>query len=251
LTEAAGIPDAERSDIRLVADYLSGDEHAFGVLVDRYAPRLRGMCWRYLHDDQLVEDVLQETLLRLFQTMPRIDSEFNVSGWIHRIAVNLCLDELRRRARLGDFHPMDVEDAEAALAGVVDADCAGRPHEAFDARMTRELIRVAAAQLPPRQRTVLVLRDVRGVSQADAAEELGISVGAVQGILFRARERFRAEYVYAAGLQDRPADCATTAFTLENVALGDLRRDRLSAVRRHLDGCADCKPRFNSASTAA
>lgn len=233
-----GTTRPKNTDALLVAAFRAGDEDAFAKIVERYQHQLSGMCWRYLRDAHLVEDVVQEAFLRLFENRAQVDGAFNVSGWLHRIAVNLCLDELRGRARRGHLHP-DLEDFE-----IPDRDRSARPDEAYEIALTRETMRGAAKQLPARQFAVLVLRDVMGKSQADTAAELGISGTAVQGILFRARERFRTEYVALARPGTEPVACATVRFTLESVTMCGLRRDRYAAVSRHLFSCPACWSRF-------
>ena len=249
---SAGVDrDTAAVEICLVGAFRAGDESAFDALVARQEPRLRRLCRRYLRDEHAVDDILQECFARLLQPL-RSAVTLDAGAWLHRTATNLCRDHLRRR-RVRDSRAANTPAgaADGAFPELPDADPAVLPPEALDLALTRAMIRAAAGQLPPRQRSVLVLRDVWGLSQEDAAAALGMSPGAVQGTLFRARERFRAEYVGAMGMNDRPAECATVAYTLDTIAPSQLRADRLSALRRHARTCDSCRLRLEIVTPAA
>lgn len=245
------LPDAVTTDAhrgalggpKLVEAMRRGDERAFAELVRRYSRRLHGMCMRYLHDEHLADDTVQETFLRMLENLARVDDDLNLGPWLHRIATNLCLDELRRHRRAIRWLDSDEDGQESLLFQVIDGDRARQPEHAFDDCVVRDRVRAAASRLPARQLTVLA-NDLCDVSQADTARALGVSVGAVQGILFRARERFRSEYMELAGTGGLPPECATVAFTLEMVPLRSLRLDRLKALRRHLSECGRTCTRF-------
>jgi len=232
-------------DLALLSAHLRGDESAFAILMVRYQGRLRGMCWNYLHDAEMVEDVLQDTFCQVLERIPRVDGDLNLSAWVHRIAANLCIDELRRRGRRAELQTAG--DAEPALSSVVDEDRLGRPEEAFDLDVTRRLVRAAILQLPERQRDVLILRDVCGRSEAETARALGSSTGAVQGILHRARESFRETYIALESDEALPGECGQVAFVFEHLRLASLRKDRLGAVERHVGECRWCRARFGRA----
>src|SRR5439155_828136 len=87
------------SDLDLIRDYLAGDVAAFDTLFRRYHKAIYGLTFRLLRDRQLAEDLTQETFFQILRTIHRINDSFNFSAWIHRIATNLCYDELRRRKK--------------------------------------------------------------------------------------------------------------------------------------------------------
>jgi len=209
------------------------------------------MCWNYLHDTEMVEDVLQDTFCHLLERAPEVDPTFNVSAWVHRIAANLCIDELRRRARRSEVQVSGNTAGLAALE-VVDNDRCGRPDEALELDLTRELVRSAILALPARQREVLILRDVHGCSEAATACRLSVSSGSVQGLLHRAREGFKEAYVSSLARDDGlPLECGQVAFVFEHLRLGSLRKDRLRTVKRHLAECRECEARFRPAAASS
>jgi RNA polymerase sigma factor (sigma-70 family) len=118
-------------DVALMTAYRGGDDRAFVDLIGRYESRLRGMCWHYLRDHDMVDDVLQETFCRVIEGAYRIDQGFNVAAWIHRIAANLCIDELRRRTQRTRSHVV-YADADSVVNDIADTDQRGRPEKALE-----------------------------------------------------------------------------------------------------------------------
>jgi RNA polymerase sigma-70 factor (ECF subfamily) len=129
-----------------------------------------------LHD---ADDALQETLLRAWKGSDRYEPRAKLSGWLHTIATNVCLSAIARRRS----QPVEVDDLDRLQP---------YPDRLLDDLVTRETVELAfitAIQLlPPKQRAVLILRDVLGWSAKEVAEALGDSVGAVTSALQRARK---------------------------------------------------------------
>lgn len=230
-------------DAALLLAVRGGDDAAFDRLMFRYQAKLRGMCWNYLHDADLVDDILQDTFCNVLESHNRIDAEFNVSSWMHRIAANLCIDELRRRTRRSQTHVAGAA-FESELLAVLDDDRRGRPEDALELKTVRAMVRAAIDSLPARQRDVLIMRDVRRMSEAEVALSLGLTTGAVQGMLHRARETFREAYVAAQNDAAASGECGQVTFTFQHLRISSLRRDRLKALERHVEECARCRPRF-------
>jgi RNA polymerase sigma-70 factor, ECF subfamily len=201
---------------------------AFAQLVERYRPELQVHCYRMLGSFEDSEDLVQETFLRAWRNR----ASFSLRGtssfraWLYRIATNACLDVLRRRPRR-ILPPQVAPAADPAVAPSPPADlpwlqpypdrllepiapAEDEPGAVVVARETIELAFLAAIQhLPPRQRAVLILRDVVGWSAKDTATLLEGSVASVNSALQRARatlgERLperRTEWVPSPGLSD-------------------------------------------------
>ena len=178
-----------------------GDEEAFRELVDPHQGELQLHCYRILGSVQDAEDVLQETLLAAWRGLERFDGRSSLRAWLYRIATNRCLNALRDKGR----RPRKVEAIaeppeptrrsepiwlepypDARLEAV--ADTSPGPEARYELREAVSLAFVAALQhLPPRQRAVLVLRDVLGFRAAEVADILETSAAAVKGALQRAR----------------------------------------------------------------
>lgn len=178
---AAAFPEAEADDGALVRAAARGEVAAFEALYRRHAGRVHGVIARLVGGaGSGAEDLTQEAFVRAWQALPAFRFESAFGTWLHRLAVNTALMELRsRRSR-----PLD-EDEEA-LDYVGAADSAG---QRTALRMDLER---AVAGLPPRARAVLVLYDVEGWTHEEIAAELGIAVGSSKAQLHRARQLLRA-----------------------------------------------------------
>lgn len=177
----------------------AGDERAFRELTDPYRRELQIHCYRILGSVQDAEDLLQETLLAAWRGLDKFEGRSSLRSWLYRIATNRCLNALRdseRRpldarsdlpppTRIGE--PLWLEPyPDSMLEGV--ADLAPGPEARYEGKEAIALAFVAGLQhLPPRQRAVLVLRDVLGFSAAEVAEMLDGSEASVNGALQRAR----------------------------------------------------------------
>ena len=167
-------------DVILVRRAASADMAAFEALYRRHHRRVHGVIVRLVGQaGARAEDLTQEAFVRAWQALPCFRFESAVSTWLHRLAVNTALMELRsRRGRPG------MDDDEDALDSLPTADTAG------NAMLGRDLER-AVATLPPRARAVLVLHDVEGWKHEEIAAELGMAVGSSKAQLHRARHLLR------------------------------------------------------------
>jgi RNA polymerase sigma-70 factor, ECF subfamily len=170
--------------------------------LEQYRVELTGYCYRMLGSAFEAEDAVQDTLVRAWRALDRFDGRSSLRTWLYRIATNVCFDMLdgrRRRARPMDLGP--ATDAGAALGEplpevtwiqpIPDARVSSENADPADAAVSRESIRlafVAALQhLPPRQRAVLILREVLQWRAAEVAKLLDTSVASVNSALQRAR----------------------------------------------------------------
>jgi RNA polymerase sigma-70 factor (TIGR02960 family) len=181
-----------------------GDQEAFGALVDPYRRELQLHCYRILGSLQDAEDLLQETLLAAWRGLDSFEERSSLRAWLYRIATNRCLNKLRdaRRRPLEVRHdlpkptrmsePLWLEPyPDVLLEGI--ADETPGPEARYEAKEAVALAFVAGLQhLAPRQRAVLVLRDVLGFSAAEAADMLDTSEPSANSALQRARATLEA-----------------------------------------------------------
>lgn len=167
-------------DVALARRAARADVQAFEQLYRRHHRRVHGVIVRLVGQaGARAEDLTQEAFVRAWQALPGFRFESAVSTWLHRLAVNTALMELRaQRSRPG------LDGDEEALAAAATPDTAGQ------ALLGRDLER-AVATLPPRARAVLVLHDVEGWKHEEIAEELGMAVGSSKAQLHRARGLLR------------------------------------------------------------
>jgi RNA polymerase sigma-70 factor (ECF subfamily) len=233
------------TDLELIQSYLAGDVGAFDTLFRRYHKAIFGLTFRLLRDRQLAEDLTQETFFQILRTIHRINESFNFSAWIHRIATNLCYDELRRRKKFPEAQDVDDEEAEAAVLQVPDQDMRKSPETALEIQQLRDAVYSVAIRLPEKYRLVLTLRELQGLSYAKIARQMGVSESAVETLLHRARRRFKEEYLYLEGKgQAEENRCGTITYLLENFPAGTLRREQRKMVAQHLEFCHACAVRY-------
>ena len=170
----------EDPDLDLVRRVGAGDGPACAALVDRHLARILGLAGRMLGSRADAEEVAQEVFLRVWQQAGRWRAgEARFSTWLHRVAVNLCQDRLRRRR-------------ETSLEAAGDPPSPDPPPEAAlqrDAVVAR--VGEALRQLPERQRTAILLSHYQELGNVEAAAVLGISVEALESLLARGRRRLK------------------------------------------------------------
>jgi RNA polymerase sigma-70 factor (ECF subfamily) len=172
----------------------SGDEVAFGQLVERYRGELGAHCYRMLGSAADAEDALQDTMLRAWRGLPAFEGRSSLRSWLYRIATNACLKAIERRPKRllpVDYGPAaDPHDEPAPpLAESTWVEPYPTPEDRYEQRESIELAFIAALQhLPPRQRAVLILRDVLGFSGQEVAEALETTPASVYSALQRAHK---------------------------------------------------------------
>jgi RNA polymerase sigma-70 factor (TIGR02960 family) len=204
----------------LLARARAGDGQAFGQLTAPYRRELQVHCYRILGSAQDAEDALQETLLAAWQGLGGFQERSSIRTWLYQIATSRCLNALRaasRRPRMSSPPPgLDPPDPtrlgevvwlepypDLLLEGL--ADHAPGPEARYEVSETISLAFITALQLlPPRQRAVLILRDVLGFRAREVAGILGASVGSVTSALRRARATLQHRLEPPAGREPPP-----------------------------------------------
>lgn len=197
------------SDRELLQAARGGSREAFSRLTEQHRRELLAHCYRMLGSTRDAEDQVQETLLKAWNKLDSFEGRAPFRAWLYKIATNACLDELSRRPRRG--LPMDFSEA-ADPAGDLNpaitdpiwlepfpdawlASAPADPAARFDQRESVTLaFMVALQRLPPRQRAVLLLRDVLGFPAREVATLIESSVAAVNSALYRARARLSERY---------------------------------------------------------
>ncbi len=170
----------------LVAAARAGDRAAFDELVRMTYLETYTLAVRLTGDEEDARDVVQETYLRAFRGVKRFRGDAQFSTWLYRITANCAATQLGRRAR----HRHDELSEEV---GVADLRLAANPEPSVELGATRDRLREALGALPPRLRSVVVLRDIYDLPHDAIAAELGISETAAKVRLHRARRKLREE----------------------------------------------------------
>jgi RNA polymerase sigma-70 factor (ECF subfamily) len=165
-------PDSAQDLTDLCQRCGAGDEEAFSQVYGLFSRQLYGTALRMLGRSDEAEDAVQDTFLTFYKQSAGLEVS-NLGGWLHRVTVNRCLDQIRRRKRRGEVELFD-DRARPPRGQTLD-------------------IQKALGKLPDRARTVFVLHDVEGFKHREVAEMLQISEGTSKSQLFRAREVLRQE----------------------------------------------------------
>lgn len=174
----------EVPDEALLVAFANGDAMAGRDLLARLAPMLFGYATRVLGDRAEAEDVVQDTMLRLWKIAPDWrQGEARVSTWAYRVAANLCTDRLRKRRSQGAVDIASIAEPVADLASVVDSMTDAARGKALDA---------ALHALPDRQRQAVILRHIEGLSNPEIAKIMDIGVEAVESLTARGKRALKA-----------------------------------------------------------
>jgi RNA polymerase sigma-70 factor (ECF subfamily) len=176
------------SDLKaLVKAARSGDRLAFQQLVDATRANLFHLILSILRDHQDAEDTLQEVYIKVYKNLPRFREEARVTTWMHRIAVNTCMDR-KRGARVIE---LSVGDEPDQADEVRETKPETHPDRALAARDIREQIAAAKNDLTPFERTIFTLRHEQELKLREIADTLSCTEGTVKNILFRAIRKLR------------------------------------------------------------
>jgi RNA polymerase sigma-70 factor (ECF subfamily) len=216
----------------LVQAAQSGRSEATDELIERYYPRVYSFVSAQKPAAD-AEDLTQEVFARALRALPRFNGEYQFGAWLLQIARNVCIDEARRSTRRPQpTDPVDLVELETQFQP-------DHVWESVSAQIAVTTVHKALARLPKRQRTVLVLRELEGMSYADIAIAQRISTRAVEISLSRARKRMRVELAGLDLAEEEMAECRRMASILATDPAAMSRED----VSGHLRTCRLCQAR--------
>lgn len=229
---AGGVPDAG-----LVDGLRAGSRDAFEQLYELYRARIYNLALRILQSPEDARDITQDVFIKVYRRLPgsRL-TDLQLKPWLYRVAVNACYDHLRTRKVHRDID--------------IVSDTRAMPVDTFEQAEMSQLVEQTLGDLSERHRTVLVLKDIHGLRHDEIAGILGISRGATETLLFRARESFRTHYTDLTA--ELPAPACTFARDAAVTAIGgDLSGDERRRVRAHADHCSACRATVKTWGAAA
>lgn len=187
-------------DQRLIEQCVSGDDTACADLVRLHSRMVGTVIWRVVGDDSVVEDLAQDTFLRVFRALPVFKGHAKLSTWICTIAHHVAIDHVRK---MGHYRDDALPDSEEALDALLERHHAGFPNPeslASRAQLDR-LVQDGLARLPEKYRLPLVYAAIDGLDYGTIAAMLNVPIGTVKTLVFRGKQLLRTRISVALGVE--------------------------------------------------
>ena len=176
----------ERDERDLVKRCLTGDQDACSRLVAGYARMVGTVIWRATGDQNAVDDLAQETFLRVFRALPYFDARAKLSTWIYTIAHRVSIDHLRKSGRWREESLLTDEDSWTVAV-------AATPEAVVARQELDQLVRNGLARIPEKYRIPLVYAAIDGLDYPTIAAMLGVPIGTVKTLVFRGKRMLKEE----------------------------------------------------------
>jgi len=186
---------SEVSDGSLAQRTIAGDQQSFEVLVQRYNVPLFNFIYHFLGDYDQACDILQQVLLQLYVSLPTLRIGDPLKAWLFKVARNRCVDELRRKRaiRFSELEPVNDEEEMSPLVAVPDTN--PLPEELAERRDLQQSLHKAIQSLPPKFRSVVVLRYAAQLSFSEIGQTLEMPEATAKTYFQRAKPLLRAALV--------------------------------------------------------
>ena len=184
----------EADDLALVRRAQAGEADAFRALVVRYQRKVYALALGIVKDADLAWDVAQEAFVRVHGHLGEFEGKSSFSTWLFRISTHVAIDSVRKERATQKDDVDDLRDADLTGAGegILATSLGNDPRQNLLRRELVEKMQAALDTLPEKHRTILVLRELEGLSYEELAERLGIHKGTVMSRLFHARKKMQA-----------------------------------------------------------
>ncbi len=183
------------TDEELVRNTLKGDESCFEQIVKKYERLVYSICYRMFNNKEDALDYSQETFVKVYKNMEKAIGKGNFKSWICTIATNTCLDELRKRSKKKTLSLDEQYDTGDNNVKYEVADDAPTPLEELVTKEDNSLLNEAINQLSDDYKSIIVLRDIEGLSYDEIGEILDITIGTVKSRISRARKKLQKLYI--------------------------------------------------------
>lgn len=178
---------------QLISDLINRKESSFKYLVDKYQQRLYGSCFALLLNEMDAEDLTQEVFIEVYESISSFKGNASLSTWMHRIAVNACLDFIRKKKRKKRFAFMTslFNDDQSEKAEIIGLTNFISPAHQLEDKERAMVLAKAVNKLPESQRTAFNLNKIEDLSYAEIAVIMDLTESSVTSLLFRAKENLR------------------------------------------------------------
>ena len=171
----------------LIRQLKSGDEQAFNEMVELYSKKLYYLCLKMLQNESDAEDTVQTIFLKAYTNISRFEEKSSISTWLYRIGVNVCTDLLRKRKKevKSSLYATNSEEEEFALEIPDEKE---NVEETVLQKERKEALYRAIHTLKPKQKQLIILREIENLSYEEIADILKMNVGTVKSGINRARK---------------------------------------------------------------
>jgi RNA polymerase sigma-70 factor, ECF subfamily len=180
-------PAGNSNDLQLIDRFKGGDAAAFEEIVLNYQDGIYSLCRRMLSNAHDAEDAAQDVFLKAYRGLPAFRPEASLSTWLHRIAVNTCIDHRRKPVFESLFRSSG--DGEEAQIEAFSGDPS--PERLYESRQMGQALQRSLGRLSGKLRAAIVLKEMEGLSYEEIADVLGISLGTVKSRIARARDELQ------------------------------------------------------------
>ena len=177
-------------DVQLIRKILSGDDAAFGILIEKHRKSVHTLAWRNTQDFHHAEEIVQDTFLRVYKKLPTLKNHDQFAGWLHAIANHLCIDWIRKQKLvMQSLENTSLEEIEES----------SYTQHMLEQRVIEktecyhELVQELLDKLPEIERKVVTLYYLKEMSTKEIGEFMGVSVNTITSRLQRARKRLQTD----------------------------------------------------------
>jgi RNA polymerase sigma-70 factor (ECF subfamily) len=174
-------------ELNIIQQVLSGNRNAFEELVLANQKKVYNLALKMTGSEEDALDISQEAFFKAYRQLEGFRAESRFSVWLYRLTYNLCIDFLRKKARVTTI-PLSYQDDDGDTRDLEIPDIRNLPENNILRQETRKVIAGSIAELDPNHREILVMREITGLSYCEMAETLNLSEGTVKSRLARARK---------------------------------------------------------------
>jgi RNA polymerase sigma-70 factor (ECF subfamily) len=174
-------------DLNIINRFKNGDVSAFEVVVLKYQNRIYNLCRHMLGNAQDAEDAAQDSFIKAYRNLRNFTPDSSLYTWLYRIAVNTCLDYKKRPFFESLFKSSDEGEEFIAL----DLPDELSPERLYESKQIGQALQMALKKLSPKLRTVIILKEMEGLSYEEISQVMDISMGTVKSRISRARDELK------------------------------------------------------------
>lgn len=169
----------------LISKAKEGDKKAFEEIISLYEKKVFSTIYYMVKNENEVEDIAQEVFVKIYRNLKNFKEESSLYTWIYRITINVCIDELKKKKNVV-YIDEKIETADGEMEMQLEDTAKGPEHLAEDEELKRKITN-CIRKLPIDQRTMIILRDIKGFTYMEIAEMTKINLGTVKSKINRAR----------------------------------------------------------------